>query len=248
MAVDVETTDGVTVITLNRPDKKNAVTQPMYLALTDALKAAAADDGVKVVLLQGAGADFSAGNDIADFMAVTANKSADRFVHVRDFLHVLPRFEKPLVAAVQGVAIGIGFTVLLHCDLVFVAEDARMAAPFASLGLTPEAGSGLLLPALVGHPKAFAIFTLGEAIDGRTAAAIGIASHSLPADQVKARALDAARLLATRSPTALKATKAMMRRPAETLDQIDRELVAFEAQLLSPEAAAAFAAFSQRSK
>lgn len=248
MAVDVETTGGVAIITLNRPDKKNALTQPMYQALIDALKAAEADDNVRAILIQGAGADFSAGNDIVDFIRVVSSESPERFAYLRAFLRLLPVVEKPIIAAVQGAAIGVGLTLLLHCDLVYVAEDAKLAAPFGALGLTPEAGSGLLLPALTGHPKAFAMFQLGETIDGRTAAALGIASHCLPADQVKDKALAAARLIASRSPSAMRATKAMMRRPAETLDQIDRELIEFEASLVSPEAAAAFAAFAQRSK
>lgn len=246
MTVDVSVDGGVMTLTLNRPDKKNALTGPMYQTKTEALRQAAADEAVKVVLIQAAGNDFSAGNDIGDFAKVAMIPAADRPQHAQDFLRALAAFEKPVVAAVQGVAVGIGLTMLLHCDLVVVADDARLSAPFGILGLTPEAGSSLLLPALIGHVRAFSVFTLGEVIMGETAVSLGLANVAVAAGEVQARARAAAGVIATRSPDAMKATKALMRRPAQTLDQIERELVEFEARLRSPEAKAAFAAFASR--
>jgi enoyl-CoA hydratase/carnithine racemase len=246
--VQIQTGDGVMTITMARPDKKNALTGAMYQAMTGALGSAAEDSTVRVVLIQGSGSDFTAGNDLSDFAAVAAGGSQPRALHAIEYLRALAAFEKPVVAAVRGVAVGIGLTMLLHCDLVCVAEDARLSCPFGALGLTPEAGSSLLLPALIGHVRAFSLFTLGEVIDGRAAAAMGLANIAVPAADVQGRALGAAKILASRSPEAMRVTKALMRRPAETIERINVELEEFEKRLRSPEAAAAFAAFAQKSK
>ena len=159
---------------------------------------------------------------------------------------MLARATKPYVAAVQGAAIGIGTTLLLHCDLVYVAEDAKLSTPFANLALVPEAGSSVLMPALMGHPRAFAMFALGESIDGRTAASIGIANAAVPSGELQARALEAAQKLATKPIGALQATKRLMRNPDAIRAIMAHEVEIFAERLKSAEALAAFKAFAAR--
>ena len=182
--VRIAAEDGVLRITLARPEKKNSLTQPMYTALADALTRAETDASVRVVLLEAEGDAFTAGNDLGDFAAVAAGKLDRKAMTTVQFLDALAHARKPLVAAVNGLAVGIGVTMLLHCDLVFVAENAKLSTPFVNLALVPEAASSLLLPARIGHARAFAMFALGEPIDGRTAANIGLANAALPAHEV----------------------------------------------------------------
>src|SRR5689334_13459327 len=183
---------GVLRLTLARPDKKNALSNAMYAALGAALERAEADASVRVVLLDAEGDAFTAGNDLGDFAAVAAGAVQREDMTSHLFLNALARARKPYVAAVQGLAVGIGVTALLHFDLVFVAEDARLSTPFVNLGLVPEAASSWLLPARIGHARAFAMFALGESIDGRTAAAIGLVTAALPVQEVGDKALLAA--------------------------------------------------------
>lgn len=245
--VKVTSEVGIVTLTLARPEKKNALIGEMYEALTAALERAEADDTARVVLIQGEGGDFTAGNDITDFVAASSVGGEGALPKpVQAYLRTLNRFGKPLVAAVEGVAVGIGLTMLLHCDLVIVAEDAKLAAPFGALGLTPEAGASLLLPPIVGHPRAFALFALGQTITGAEAAQWGLANRAVPAAEVKSTALKMAQTLASRSPEAMKATKALMRRPQEVQERIELEIEEFATRLRSPEAAAAFAAFATR--
>jgi enoyl-CoA hydratase/carnithine racemase len=166
--------------------------------------------------------------------------------HVYRVLEGLARFEKPLVAAVKGVAVGIGATMLLNCDAVFVAEDARLSTPFVSLALAPEAASTLLLPRLIGHVRAFSMFALGEAIDGRTAAQWGLANAALPASDVDAAARRMAEALAKKPLGSLIHTKRLMRDGEALWAVMQRENAAFGAQLFSPEAREAFMAFAER--
>jgi len=239
----VETDAGVTTITLARPEKKNAITDAMYGGIAAALSAAAADDAVRAVVIAGDGADFCAGNDISMF---ADGRDAVSSSNVGPFLEALTGFPKPIVAAVTGRAIGVGVTMLLHCDLVYVAHDATLVTPFIDLGLVPEAGSGRLLPERIGHVRAFALFALGERLSGDEAAALGIANRALAADAVLPAAMAAARALAEKPASAIAATKRLMR-DADTLRaalSADRE--AFLRQLETPEAAAAFAAFAAR--
>jgi enoyl-CoA hydratase/carnithine racemase len=238
----------VLLLTLDRPAKKNALTDAMYGDLVEGLRSAEADDDIRVVLLSGVGADFTAGNDIADFAAVATETidPADR--HVHRFLAELVRFPKPLVAAVPGLAVGIGTTLLLHCDLVFLGESARLSVPFVNLGLVPEAGASLLLPARFGHVRAFAMFALGEVVDAPTALAWGLANRVVPDGRLAAEALAAAQTLASRPAGAIVATKRLMREQRPLTDQIATELESFEACLRSPEAQAAFRAFAERRK
>jgi enoyl-CoA hydratase/carnithine racemase len=244
--VRVVVEDGVLRITLARADKKNALTQPMYAALGQALARAETDATVRAVLLEAEGDAFTAGNDLGDFAAVAAGTLAREDMTTFSFLDALARARKPIVAAVQGLAVGIGVTVLLHCDLVFVAEDAKLSVPFVNLALVPEAGSSALLQARVGYARAFAMFALGEPVDGRTAASLGLANQALPANEVRVKALAAARLLATKPMGSLLATKQLMRDGAAIAALIAKESEIFGERLRSPETAEALRAFAER--
>jgi len=237
---------GVLRITLDRPDKKNALTNEMYAALARELDRAEADPAIRVVLLDAEGDAFTAGNDLGDFAAVAAGKLAREDMNSSKFLSALARAQKPYVAAVQGLAVGIGTTMLMHFDLVYIAEDAKLTTPFVNLALVPEAASSWLLPARIGHARAFAMFALGEAVDGKTAAAIGLANEALPKDQVRARALASAQMLATRPLGALKATKRLMRDPQAIQARMTQEAEIFGARLKTAEAAEALRAFAER--
>ena len=242
--VQVRVTAGVMTICLNRPEKKNAITDAMYGAIADGLERAAADDAIRVVLFRGEGDSFSAGNDIGDFMQVAMGGGGEG--HVFRVLKTLAHFEKPVVAAVKGSAVGIGTTLLLHCDLVFVAEDARLSTPFVNLALAPEAASTILLPRVVGHQRAFAMFALGEVVSGKQAAEWGLANAALPAAQVEEAAARAAAELAKRAPRSMRLTKKLMRDGAALWSQMERENEAFSSQLTTPEAREAFTAFVER--
>lgn len=242
--VQIARDDGVLVLTLNRPAKKNALTREMYAALADALEAAETDAEIRCVLLQGAGDCFTAGNDLGDFAAVSAGGEGPR--DTSRFLKALANARKPYVAAVHGLAVGVGVTMLLHCDLVFVADDARLSTPFVNLALVPEAASSLLLPARIGYSRAFAMFALGDPVIGDTAAALGLANVAVPAAEVQGRALAAAKTLARKPLGALMATKALMRDAAVIGQVMDREGAEFEKRLRTAEAKEAFAAFAER--
>ena len=241
-----ETSDGILTLTLDRPEKKNALTDAMYGALADGFAAAAVDDAVRAVLITSNGDSFTAGNDLGDFMSVAAGTADVRQAQVWRLLDWLARFEKPLVAAVPGVAVGVGTTMLLHCDLVYLAEDAVLATPFVDLALVPEAASSLLLPARIGHVRAFAMFALGERMTAQEALAAGIANRVVPRDALQQTARAAAVALAGRPPAALRITKALMRDTAALTQRTAEEGALFSAQLKSPEAMQAFAAFAAR--
>ncbi|KQX18738.1 MULTISPECIES: enoyl-CoA hydratase-related protein [unclassified Sphingomonas] len=244
--IRIDSADGIATLLLARPDKKNAITDPMYAAFADALAAFAADAAVKVVVVTGEGPDFCAGNDISMFAAAAGGDPAASMINVRRFLDAISTFPKPLVAAVTGRAIGIGATMLLHCDLVYLAEDAALLLPFVDLGLVPEAGSSRLLPDRIGHARAFALFGLGEPLTGTDAVALGIGNAALPAADILPAAQAAARRLAAKPSAALIATKALMRDADAVRAAIDRDTAAFVERLSSPEATAAFAAFAAR--
>jgi len=239
---------GVLTLTLSRPEKKNAITRAMYRALGEAIDRAADDPEVRCVLIQAEGDMFTAGNDLADFAAVNSGDVAAEEARAEGnpLLTALARAKIPLVAAVQGRAVGVGVTMLLHCDLVYVAEDALLSTPFVNLALVPEAASSVLMPQRIGHARAFAMFVLGQAVDGRTAAAWGLANEAVPAGEVQARARAAAEAVASRPPAAVRITKSLMRDPAGLAERIALEGEHFAAQLRSPEAAEAFAAFAQK--
>ena len=236
-------TDGVLHLQLNRPDKKNALTRAMYTALADALDAARVDPAQRVVLFSGAGSAFSAGNDIADFAA-----SRGRVDEVARFIGLIVDYPKPLVAAVHGAAIGLGTTMLLHCDLAWAAPSARFKTPFVDLGLVPEAGSSLLMPRAFGYVRAAQMLLLGDTLDADTAAAWGLVNGVVSEAELLAVATAAARKLATRAPAALRAAKALMRGNirAEVLAAVQVEGDRFKEHLTSPEAMEALTAFMQK--
>jgi len=245
-SVRIELNDGILSVTLARPEKKNAITQAMYAALSEATERARTDAAVKVLLFKGEGDSFSAGNDIADFIAIGSATSEPFDMAVFRFLKALADLDKPAVAAVRGRAVGIGVTLLLHCDLVVVAEDALLSTPFVNLALAPEAASTALLPAVIGHQRAFEMFALGEAIDGRTAHAWGIANRAVPAAEVEATAQAFAVKLAARAPNSIRKTKQLMRDAEALWALMQREGEAFGSQMKSPEAMEAFTAFTQK--
>lgn len=243
--VKTELDGGILTVTLARADKKNALTDAMYGALADALDRAESDAAVRVVLLQGDGDSFTAGNDLADFAAQSTGSFKGE-KQVFRFLRALAKASRPIVAAVQGNAVGVGTTMLLHCDLVYLADTARLMTPFVNLALVPEAASSLLLPARVGHARAYAMFALGEPVDGASAVNIGLANAVVPAAELRARARAAAEALAKRPLGALAHTKALMRDRETIAEQMNREGVIFQERLKTAEAREAFTAFAER--
>jgi enoyl-CoA hydratase/carnithine racemase len=237
---------GVLTLSLNRPEKRNALTDAMYGALADGLRDGAADPAVKVVLIRGEGDAFSGGNDIGDFMQVAMTGKPQGEMNVFRVLDALAAYDKPIVAAVKGHAVGIGLTLLLHCDLVYAADDSKISAPFVNLALAPEAASSVLLPLRVGHVRAFSMFGLGEVIDGRTAVAWGLANGSGPAADVDGMARAAAEALALRPPGSLAATKRLMRDVEAMRAAMARENGVWTERLYSAEAREAFSAFIER--
>ncbi|MBW7863277.1 MAG: enoyl-CoA hydratase [Candidatus Hydrogenedentes bacterium] len=241
----VEITDGVMALRLNRPEKKNALNAAMYTALVEAMEAGHADPSVRVLLFLGGDACFSSGNDIKDFLF---NPPQDETHPVMRFLAALVNAEKPLVAAVNGPAVGIGTTMLLHCDLVYAAENARFHLPFVSLGLCPEAGSSLLLPALAGPARAAEAILLGKPFDAPTALSWGIINDVCLAGAADAAAWEAAKALAKLPPAAVRASRRLLRggMRAAVENAIRAEAGEFVERLKSPEAAEAFQAFLER--
>jgi enoyl-CoA hydratase/carnithine racemase len=243
--VKVEVEAGVMTITLARPEKKNALSNAMYGVLADSLEAAEKDPAIRVVVFQADGDSFTAGNDLQDFAA----QASGAFIgerHVGRFLKALAHATRPLVAAVQGQAVGVGTTMLLHCDLVYVSPDARLSTPFVNLALVPEAASSWLLPARVGHARAYAMFALGEAVDGATAVAWGLANGSAELGDLRARARAAADQLAKRPLGALTITKRLMRDAEKIAELMDGEGALFGERLKTAEAREAFMAFMER--
>ena len=241
--ITVEDADGVRHLVLDRPAKKNALTRAMYARLADALEEAAGDDGVRVVVLSGRGGTFTGGNDLGDFMM---DPPTGPDSPVFRFLAAAVGLPKPLVAAVEGAAIGIGTTILLHCDLAYAAPDAVFKMPFVDLGLVPEAASSLLLPRLAGPVRAAELLLFGEAFTAETAHEIGLVNAVV--GDATGHALERARTLAQKPPAAVRQTKALLRRAsadavAETMAHEGR---LFVERLGSPEAAEAFTAFFEK--
>lgn len=236
--------DGILEITFARPEKKNALTNDMYEAAREALAGAQTDVTTRVVLFSAEGGSFTAGNDLAEFASVANGRSHD--LKALGFIEALIRAEKPIVAAVPGLAVGVGTTMLLHCDLVYVAETAKLSMPFVNLGLVPEAASSLLLPAFIGHVRAFALFGLGESLSGTEAVTLGLANKALPQDEVLPAARAAAIALAQKPAGSLISTKRMMRNVPALLARFSEETRVFEECLKSDDAREAFRAFVER--
>jgi enoyl-CoA hydratase/carnithine racemase len=236
--------DGVLTITFNRPDKKNALTSAMYATLADALEAADTDPAVRVILFTGNGGAFTSGNDLQDFLN---NPPQGDNTPVFRFLRAISAASKPLVAAVSGVAVGVGTTMLLHCDLVYAGESAKLSLPFVNLALVPEAASSLLLPAMVGHHRAAELFMLGEAFTPATAKDYGIVNAIYPDDKLLAEATAVAAKLATKPPTAMRLTKQLLKRTkGDVAGQMAQEGEHFRSQLKSSEAREAMTAFFEK--
>lgn len=233
---------GVLEIHIDRPDKKNALTAAMYRAMTAALADASARADIGAVLFAGRGDAFCAGNDLKDFLAGPEGGAA-----AFAFIRAIAAFDKPLVAAVQGLAVGVGTTMLFHCDLIYAAPDARFIMPFVNLGIVPEAGSSLLAPALMGHAKAAAMLMLGEPMDAQGADRVGLVTAIVPADQLLDHARAKAAALMAKPPQALAVTRRLMKGdPATLTARIDEEARLFRESLTSPEAQEAFTAFFEK--
>jgi enoyl-CoA hydratase/carnithine racemase len=236
--------DGVMEIRFNRPEKKNALTRAMYEGVVAAFQSAENDPAIRVIMLTGTGDTFTSGNDIKDFQQRAASRNTSA---ASPFLTALSTLKKPLVAAVNGAAIGVGTTMLAHCDLIVAARSARFVMPFTRLGLVPEAGSSLLFPQLLGHQRASAMLLLGDPLDAETALAAGLVYQVVDdADLMTAARAVAARLAAL-PPQAIRQTKYLMRRGKPDLAaRIGEELELFRERVYSPEAAEAFAAFMEK--
>ncbi len=243
----VHTESGVTTITFNRPDRKNSITSAMYDAMDKALQAAEADPAVRVVVFQGSETVFSAGNDIGDFLN---QPPGGPDAPVFRFLHTIAAFPKPLLAAVCGPAVGIGTTLLLHCDLVYAGDNAAFSVPFVNLGLCPEAASSLLLPRLMGYHRAAEALLLGEPFMAEAAQEAGLVSRVVPPSEAKPLAQAQARKLAAKPLSSLVETKRLMKQStqAEVAARMREEGAVFGRMLGEPAAREAFGAFMDKRK
>lgn len=242
--IKVTRAEGVLTLTFDRPDKKNAITDAMYEVLANALEAADADIQIRAILIRSEGDMFTSGNDVSEFaMAATSGKG---LVNVGRFIIALGRATKPIVVAVQGRAVGVGTTLLLHCDHVILSDDAQLSTPFVNLALVPEAASSLLLPARIGHARAFTMFALGDAVGASDALAWGLANRVVPRSDLASVAEAFAVRLAAQPLGSLVATKTLMRDAALIQQQMAAEGEVFAARLKTPEAQEAFSAFAQR--
>jgi enoyl-CoA hydratase/carnithine racemase len=233
-------------ILFNRPEKKNALTGAMYAAVTDAFQRADADPAIRAVLLSGAGDTFTSGNDIKDFQSRAATNETS---HASPFLDALSAMATPLVAAVNGAAIGVGTTMLAHADLVVAARSARFVMPFTSLGLVPEAASSLLFPRLLGHQRASALLLLGDPMDAETACAWGFVNKVVADEDLMTTAREIAARLAALPAAAVRQTKDLIKNGrGDVAGRIEQELLMFRDRLRSPEAAEAFQAFIEKRK
>ena len=239
--------DGVMTITINRVEKKNALTAAMYAAMADALQRATNDATIRVAVLQGHESIFSAGNDIGDFLdrPPTTNDSP-----VYRFLHGIANFPKPLIGAVCGAAVGVGTTMLLHCDLVYAADNASFSLPFVNLGLCPEAASSLLLPQMLGYHRAAEALFFGEPIKADAALAMGLVNRIVSVNEVNALAQVQARKLASKPMSSLLEIKRLMKKGQAKLliEQMAEESASFARMLQEPAAKEAFTAFMEKRK
>jgi enoyl-CoA hydratase/carnithine racemase len=242
--------DAVQLLRINRPDKKNALTRPMYKALCDAIEEGDADPSIAAHVIAGTGGMFTAGNDIKDFLAAgsaPSEQGSGQVNEVMRFIRLLPVIKKPLIAAVDGIAIGIGTTLLFHCDLVYATPAATFATPFLDLGLVPEAGSSLLMPRLMGYQRSFEMLVMGETFNAERAREAGFVNAIVPTADLEKAALTAARRLSAKPPEALAIARRMLRGDvSEISKRVDEEAIAFTQRLKSPEAREAFQAFLEK--
>jgi len=243
----VHTEDGVATLSFNRLERKNSITSAMYAAMADAVEQAAADAAVRVLVIQGHETVFSAGNDIGDFLnqpPATADAPVFRF------LRGIASFPKPVIAAVSGPAVGIGTTLLFHCDLVYAGDNAAFSMPFVNLGLCPEAASSLLVPQMFGYHRAAEALLLGEPFMAEAALEAGLVNRVLPPTEANGYAQAQARKLAAKPLSALIETKRLMKQGQATrvLEQMAEEGVSFGRMLREPAAREAFTAFMEKRK
>jgi enoyl-CoA hydratase/carnithine racemase len=239
--VRIERAGAVLCVTFDRLDKKNALNRAIYVAATEVLRQAGGDPSIGAVVFAGSSGVFTAGNDIADFLEASAGPGE---FPAFTFIKALAACETPLVAAIEGIAVGIGATMMLHCDLVYVAPGTVFRLPFVDLGLVPEAASSLLLPRRVGMAKAAELLLLCESFDAEEAVRLGLANAVVPACELRGFAIERAGQLATKPRAAIAATRRLMRGDGEEiLARIEDEARLFSAALRSREARAAFAAF-----
>lgn len=243
--IQQQLSDNILELHLNRPDKKNALTQAMYASLAEGLEQAAINDDVRVVLIYG-GSDFCSGNDLKDFLSSPPDMMDSP---TGNFMRTLASFPKPVVAAVDGFAVGIGTTLLLHCDLVYCTPRTTFMLPFIKLGLVPEFGSSLLLPRWAGHPLAAELLMLGEPFDADKARQAGLINEVCDPEELIQTATTVARKLAANPQTAMLQTKALLKRSEESVhDRILAEVKIFSELLKSPEATAAMQAILNKGK
>lgn len=247
MSIKTATLNGIATIEMARPEKKNSLTLTMYQDMADAILAAQRDSAVRALLITGQPGVFTAGNDLEDFMQ---RPPAGEDSPVFRFMHALFNCDKPVIAAVTGAAVGIGTTMLLHCDLVYVSDEARLAMPFVALGLVPEFASSLLVPQLLGHVKAAQLLLLGEPFTGSDAVEFGIANAVLPPDEVVPHARRMAERFNSLPAGAVRDAKRLMRAGSKdaVAHVIRSEAAIFATRLRSPEAQEAFQAFFQKRK
>jgi enoyl-CoA hydratase/carnithine racemase len=239
--------EGILQIRINRPEKKNALTADMYAAMADALGQADRNAQVRVVTLTGTGDSFTSGNDVADFLSRDTSSSDER--PVGTFLTTIAGSQKPLIAGVNGMAIGIGVTMLLHCDLVYAADSATFQMPFTNLGVVPEAASSQLLPQMIGYHRAAELMLLGERIDARRALEIGLINGVTSASELPSVLAARAAVIAAKPASSILATKGLLRRaPESTIARMSVENSEFARLLQSPEARAIMQAFLDRRK
>jgi enoyl-CoA hydratase/carnithine racemase len=244
--VTVTDANRIRTVRINRPDKKNALTRPMYTAMADALKASNGDE-TRVVIIAGAPGAFSAGNDLMDFMEAPPHIGGDETPPVEDFMRALLACEKPVIAAVDGLAVGIGTTLLLHCDLAYATPRSVFTTPFVNLALAPEYGSSQVLPGIVGRVVASELLLLGAKWDAERAEAKNLITGILPEEGFDAAVTAIAEALAAKAPEAVKAAKALINRPEDDLhDRIVHEGGIFASQLRSEEFKEAATAFMER--
>ncbi|MCA3563520.1 MAG: crotonase/enoyl-CoA hydratase family protein [Methylocystis sp.] len=240
--VELSRRGGVLAIRMNRPDKKNALTAAMYGAMAEALLAANGDNAVGAILFLGVPGVFSAGNDLKDFAGFAASGNLGQ--EVLAFLRALVIAEKPLLAAVDGLAVGVGTTMLMHCDHVLVSERAKLSTPFVNLALVPEAASSLLAPRIMGHARAFELLVMGRPFGPEQAVAAGLANAVVASDQIEAAGFAAAAEIAAKPREAVRLSRQLIKgSPDALLERIDEEALMFANRLRSAEAQKAFMAF-----
>jgi enoyl-CoA hydratase/carnithine racemase len=247
--VEVSDNGKVLRVRMNRPEKKNALTLAMYQALADAIESAESNRAIRAVTISGTGDAFTSGNDLADFLNAPEPSGSDGSNPGLRFVAAISQAKKPILAGVNGFAVGIGVTMLLHCDLVYAAEEATFQLPFVNLGLVPEAAASLLLPRLVGHHRAAELLLFGNKFDVHAAKEMGLVNAIHPRNELDAVLEERAMTLAAKPPEALRITKELLRGEAYDVavsEQFSRELAHFHRQLRSPEAREAMEAMLQK--